>query len=84
MDFLFGVARQRVLQPNADYDTDGNMVMQGPDTSYFKQDSGTDVTRFLADYLPQYTDTKDKGLWCFLTCNHDTTRPSFNLSLPRS
>ena len=63
-----------------DYDTDGNMVMQGPDTSYFKQDSGTDVTRFLADYLPQYTDTKDKGLWCFLTCNHDTTRPSFNLS----
>ena len=35
-----------------DYDTDGNMVMQGPDTSYLKQDSGTDVTRFLADYLP--------------------------------
>lgn len=52
----------------------------GPDKSYFKTDSDADAVHFVADYLPTYLETRDKGLWCFLTCNHDTTRPRFNLT----
>ncbi len=50
------------------------------DKSYFKAESGRDITDFLADYSPQYEATKDKGLWCFITCNHDTLRPAWNLN----
>lgn len=35
---------------------------------------------FLGEYLPNYLETCGKGLWCFLTCNHDTVRPRFNLT----
>ena len=52
----------------------------GPDRSYFKADSGADPMHFLAEYLPNYLDTCGKGLWCFITGNHDTTRPRFNLT----
>ena len=31
-------------------------------TGFFSRDSGTDVSRFLADYLPQYHDSRDHGL----------------------
>ena len=44
--------------------------------SYFAAGSGTDVSRFLADYLPQYHDSREFGLWCLITCNHDTARPA--------
>ena len=47
---------------------------------YFAKDSGSDVSRFLADYLPQYEDTKDLGLWCLITCNHDMLRPTAGLT----
>lgn len=47
--------------------------------SYFSKGSGSDATPFLADYLPKYHDTQDRGLWCLLTCNHDTPRPSAGL-----
>ena len=42
--------------------------------SYFSAKSSRDVSRFLEDYLPQYMDTRDYGLWCFITGNHDTPR----------
>lgn len=44
------------------------------DNSYFKADSNRDVSRFLEDYLPQYEASREDGLWCFLTGNHDTLR----------
>ena len=50
------------------------------DKSYFKADSGADIHGFLRDYLPQYGDTKDIGLWCLITGNHDCKRTSFNLT----
>ncbi len=46
------------------------------DNSYFKLDSDRDMSRFLEDYLPAYEATKDKGLWCLITGNHDTNRPA--------
>ena len=55
-------------------DTKGNL--RTPDNSYFKADSTRDISRFLEDYLPAYEATKDKGLWCLITGNHDTNRPA--------
>ncbi len=46
----------------------------GENNSYFKKDAKRDISRFLEDYLPQYEATKDKGLWCLITGNHDTLR----------
>ena len=51
------------------------------DKSFFKADSGADIHGFLRDYLPQYEDTKDKGLWCLITGNHDCKRTSYNLTV---
>ena len=31
--------------------------------------------------LPSYKATKKDGLWCFITCNHDTIRPSAGLTV---
>ncbi|MCD7756191.1 MAG: glycosylase [Firmicutes bacterium] len=42
--------------------------------SYFSADSGRDISCFLSEYLPAYQDTCQKGLWCLVTCNHDTLR----------
>lgn len=58
-------------------DDQGNPVN---DRSYFKADSDADIHGFLRDYLPQYEDTKDTGLWCLITGNHDCKRASFNLT----
>ena len=55
-------------------DSKGNLTT--PDNSYFKADSTRDMTRFLEDYLPDYEATKDIGLRCFITGNHDTSRPA--------
>ena len=51
----------------------------GEDHSFFKKDGHGDITRFLEDYLPKYETTKDLGYCSFITCNHDTIRPRFNL-----
>lgn len=48
--------------------------------AYFSQHSGASAQRFLTDYLPQYHDTADRGLWCFITGNHDTPRVSAGLT----
>lgn len=50
------------------------------DSSYFHAESNADISGFLNDYLPQYQDTRDKGLWCLITGNHDCKRTSFNLT----
>lgn len=55
-------------------DTQGNL--KTVDNSYFKASSTRDISRFLEDYLPQYEATKDMGLWCLITGNHDTNRPA--------
>ena len=57
-----------------DYVLDRNGRLTAPDNSYFKLDSDRDASCLLSDYLPRYEATRDKGLWCFLTCNHDTPR----------
>ena len=57
-----------------DYETEGG------DHSYFLKDSGGDIRRFLADYLPKYEQTKANGYISMFTCNHDTFRPAKTLS----
>lgn len=52
----------------------------GEDHSFFKKDSGGDIFRFLEEYLPIYESTKHTGYCSFITCNHDTIRPSYNLT----
>ena len=48
--------------------------------AYFCKDSGTGIDKFLDEYLPAYKATHKDGLWCFITCNHDTIRPSAGLT----
>ncbi len=50
------------------------------DNSYFKRDSNADIWGFLQDYLQPYENTKELGLRCMITGNHDTKRCSFNLT----
>ena len=57
---------------------DGEVI--SPNGGYFAKHSGSDVSRFLADYMPKYEDTHDLGLYCFITCNHDMLRPTAGLS----
>ena len=48
--------------------------------AYFCKNSGTGIDKFLNEYLPAYKATHKDGLWCFITCNHDTIRPSAGLT----
>ncbi len=57
-----------------DYDVPAFGKPVGENNSYFKKTATRDISRFLEDYLPQYEETKDKGLWCLITGNHDTLR----------
>ncbi len=58
-----------------DYDIPAYGTVDTPDNnSYFKITSTRDMSRFLEDYLPQYEATRDAGLWCLITGNHDTLR----------
>jgi len=50
------------------------------DQSYFRLDSNHDITHFLTEYMAWYQDTRDKGYISMITCNHDTTRPRFNMN----
>ena len=59
-----------------DYEGEGS----GENRSYFKKDAGGDIARFLSEYLPRYEATKDQGYISLITCNHDTPRPSYDLS----
>lgn len=51
----------------------------GRDDSFFKRDSRRSITDFLDEYLPKYEKIKDKGFYCLITGNHDTTRAAYNL-----
>ena len=59
-----------------DFQRDSKGNLRTPDNSYFKADSTRDISRFLEDYLPKYEATKELGLWCLITGNHDTNRPA--------
>ena len=52
----------------------------GPDPSYFNRAQGGDATHFARDYVAKYEGSREYGLFCFLTCNHDTVRPRGNLT----
>lgn len=58
-------------------DKQGNILS---DESYFKAESKADIFGFLDSYLKDYTPSRESGLWCFITGNHDTKRAAFNLS----
>jgi len=52
----------------------------GEDNSYFKKEGNGDITRFLAQYMPWYEETKNDGFISLITGNHDTPRISHNLT----
>lgn len=52
----------------------------GEDKSFFKKGPESDITRFLEEYLPRYTATKENGYIALITCNHDTPRPRRTLT----
>ncbi len=74
MDFYLNHGGNGYSTLMRDYENNG-----GPDAGYFKKDSGGNINRFLGQYLDWYEDTKDIGYISMLTCNHDTTRPSYGL-----
>ncbi len=57
---------------------DGQVISENG--GYFAKHSGSDACRFLDDYVEKYELTKDKGLYCLITCNHDMLRPTAGLS----
>jgi len=61
-----------------DYKLDGKVLVS--DNSYFKAESDRDMSCFLEDYMPKYEQTKDMGLYCLITGNHDVKRPTVNLN----
>lgn len=67
------------LMRNYDGATDSNPHNIGK--AYFCADSGTSIEKFLEDWLPSYKATRKDGLYCFITCNHDTIRPSAGLTV---
>ncbi|MGN0984010.1 MAG: alpha-amylase family glycosyl hydrolase [Gemmiger sp.] len=68
------------LMRNYEGATDSNPHNIGK--AYFCADSDTDIHKFLDDWLPAYKDTRKDGLYCLITCNHDTIRPSAGLTVP--
>jgi alpha-glucosidase len=75
MDFYLDHAGNGYNTLMRDYETEGG------DHSFFKRDGEGDILRFLNDYLPKLRAAGRKGYISFLTCNHDTPRPSVNLSV---
>ena len=58
-----------------------NLPDDHPDNSYFRLDApDRDINRFLDEYEDWYRKTRGAGYISLLTCNHDTVRPSFNLT----
>ena len=50
------------------------------DHSFFRKDAGGDICTFMDEYLSLYEQTKGQGYISLITCNHDTVRPSYNLT----
>ncbi len=96
MDFLLNVYRGgyssliRDYQNHADHNILSDPFFTGAagidekgqyeDHSFFKKDAGGDICRFLDEYLKFYKSSKEDGYISMLTCNHDTVRPSYNLT----
>lgn len=66
-----------------------NMLLRNTDTplchdndaSYFNADSGTAISEFLDQYVPQVCDAERyHGLFNLITCNHDTLRTAQRLT----
>ena len=83
MDFYLSEPDNGYSTLMRDYFNNGGGIDGGrnnEDHSYFKEDAGGNINRFLGQYLERYEDTKDIGYISLLTCNHDTLRPSYNLN----
>jgi maltose alpha-D-glucosyltransferase/alpha-amylase len=64
-----------------DYKIEGGVrIAPGSDHSFFKNDGGGDITRFLDQYLPWYEGSKNDGYISLITGNHDTGRVAANLT----
>ena len=48
--------------------------------SFFADGSRGDIQEFLAEYVPAYLCSKDRGYISFMTCNHDMPRYPFYMS----
>ena len=91
MDFLLNGFYRPYSYLARDYDNHGvDAVAKGGfrggkpadwviDRSYFKKDSGGSIRSFLNQYEQYYAQTKGIGYMSFISCNHDTIRPSLNL-----
>ena len=75
MDFFLNSRGNGYSTLMRDYET------PGPDNSYFRKDApARDINRFLETYMDWYADTRDLGYISLISCNHDTTRPRYNLT----
>ena len=80
MDFLLEWPGKGLKAMTRNYPQTPEGKVTGKNLAYFAKDSGADARIFAEEYVPQYEDTKDKGLWCMITCNHDTLRLTAGLS----
>lgn len=95
MDFVLDNLKSPVSTLNRDYKNHTDrMVMSDPcftgvkdaavpeyeDHSFFKKDADGDISCFARYYLKMYEASKDQGFISLITCNHDTVRPSFNMT----
>ncbi len=95
MDFMLDDLRSPVSTLNRDYKNHTDrMVMSDScftgaenapvpdyeDHSFFRMDAGGDICDFMDYYLKMYESSKDMGYISMISCNHDTVRPSFNMT----
>lgn len=52
-------------------------IKDGVNKSFFCKDGKGDIKEFLNQYLPTMEALNGEGYYCFITCNHDTPRPTF-------
>ena len=79
MDFYLSEYDSGLMRLIRNYDGEHDGVVRAPDRSFFKPD-GIAIEAFYEDYLPKYMSTKDDGLFCFVTGNHDNVRLAANLT----
>ena len=83
MDFFLNERGEGYSTLMRDYYNHGGSIhgdRNAEDHSYFRKDAGGNINRFLDQYLAWYEDTKELGYISLITCNHDTIRPSYNLT----
>lgn len=80
MDFMLNEAGNGYDWLLRAYDGEMDSNPRNIGKAYFCKDSGTGIDKFLDDWLPSYKATHKDGLYCLITCNHDTVRPSAGLT----